>query len=73
MRNKFLLKNKHLKIMATFVLLLFIAVYACREEFMDTTDLIDSILAENSPAIEKAMSWYVQISEHTQPVFRIKR
>lgn len=65
MRNIFMkMKNKNLKIIATFVLLLFIVVYACREEFGDSIEA-----QENSQAIEFAKNWY-EMNKPEVPAFR---
>ena len=54
MRNKFLkIKHSKTKIIATFVLLLFIVVYACREEFDDSL-----VAGDEKKAIEHAKLWY---------------
>jgi len=56
MKNNFFRKSNHLKIIATFVLLLLIVEYACREESAEAD--MDLILTENTRAIERAMDWY---------------
>ena len=60
------LKMKHgiLKITAIFVLLLFIAVYACQEDFGDSFDAQDS-----SRAIELAKNWY-EMNKPASTAFR---
>ena len=65
MKNIFLkLKNKRSKIIAIFVLLLFIVVYACHEE-------LDNSLGNesNKRAIELAKSWY-EMNKPALPAFR---